>query len=104
MHRGHVGGSEERLWQLIEERTRTGADTETLDRRIWDLFGETWAIVFTDLAGFSRKVEEFGIIHFLQVIHMARRVLDTDQEPATSPVPATRSPAAPGRVAPRSAA
>jgi class 3 adenylate cyclase len=31
--------------------------------------------MFTDLAGFSRNVAEFGIIHFLQVIHESERVL-----------------------------
>ena len=60
--------SEHRLWELIAERARAGVDLKALDRRIWDLFGETWAIMFTDLAGFSRQVEKFGILHFLQVI------------------------------------
>jgi class 3 adenylate cyclase len=60
--------SEHRLWELISERTRPGANTRAIDQRIWDLFGETWAIMFTDLAGFSRQVEKFGILHFLQII------------------------------------
>jgi adenylate cyclase len=68
-------GSERRLWQLIDERTRPGADYGRIDQRIWDLFGEDWAVMFTDLAGFSRKVEEFGIIHFLQVIHEHKKLL-----------------------------
>ena len=42
---------------------------EDLDRRIWDLFGEDWAILWTDLTGFSRNVATFGITHFLQIIH-----------------------------------
>jgi adenylate cyclase len=62
-------GSEGRLWALIEERSQPGADKPALDRRIVDLFGETWCVMFTDLSGFSRQVDEFGIIHFLQVIH-----------------------------------
>jgi len=61
--------SEARLWRLIEERSKAGADVEAIDRRIWDLFGEDWAVMFTDLVGFSRQVERFGILHFLQVIH-----------------------------------
>ena len=60
--------SEHRLWELIAERARQGVDLKALDQRIWDLFGETWAIMFTDLAGFSRQVEKFGILHFLQII------------------------------------
>jgi class 3 adenylate cyclase len=63
------GSGEERLWQLIELRAQPNADTAAVDRRIWDLFGERWAVMFTDLSGFSRGVAEFGITHFLQVIH-----------------------------------
>ena len=68
-------GSEVRLWQLIEERAKPGADKARIDQRIWDLFGEEWAVMFTDLTGFSRQVEAFGIIHFLQVIHEHKRLL-----------------------------
>jgi len=68
-------GSEERLWSLVEARTRPGADTAKIDQRIWDLFGEDWAIMFTDLSGFSRQVAAFGIIHFLQVIFEKKRLL-----------------------------
>ena len=68
-------GSRARLWTLIEERARTGADTTSIAQRIWDLFGEEWAILFTDLAGFSRRVAEFGIIHFLQIIHEQKKLL-----------------------------
>src|SRR5215471_9364969 len=68
-------GSEARLWALIEERTIAGADTRAIDQRIWDLFGDEWAIMFTDLSGFSRQVAAFGIIHFLQVILEKKRLL-----------------------------
>ncbi|MCC6214860.1 MAG: adenylate/guanylate cyclase domain-containing protein [Polyangiaceae bacterium] len=68
-------GSSARLWSLVAERARPGADVASIDRRIWDLFGEDWAILFTDLAGFSRNVAEFGILHFLEVIHQQRRSL-----------------------------
>jgi len=37
-------GGGARLWQLIEDRTRAGADKEAIDRRIWDLFGEDRAV------------------------------------------------------------
>lgn len=67
--------SEDRLEKLIEERLRPGADKAQIDERIWNLFGEQWAVMFTDLSGFSRRVAEFGIIHFLQVIHEAEQVL-----------------------------
>jgi class 3 adenylate cyclase len=67
--------SEERLDRLIEERLKPGADRKLIDERIWDLFGEDWAVMFTDLSGFSRRVAEFGIIHFLQTIHESERLL-----------------------------
>lgn len=56
----HLKGSATRFWQLIEQRTAPGADVAALDRRIWDLFGEEWAVMFTDLSGFSRHVADFG--------------------------------------------
>ena len=75
MHEGRLKSSSERLWALISQRTERGADTEAIDRRIWDLYGEEWAVVFTDLSGFSRRVEEFGILHFLQVIYEHKKLL-----------------------------
>jgi class 3 adenylate cyclase len=67
--------SQARLWKLVEDRCRAGADVTVIDQRIWDLFGEDWAIMFTDLSGFSRRTSEFGIIHFLQIIHEQRKLL-----------------------------
>jgi adenylate cyclase len=69
------GKAEERLWNLIEERLKPGADTKRIDERIWDLFGEEWCVMFTDLSGFSRRVAKYGIIHFLQTIHESERLL-----------------------------
>src|SRR3954447_25963578 len=68
------GASEDRLEKLIEERIEAAADREAIDQRIWDLFGEEWAIMCTDLAGFSRHVAEFGIIHFLQTIYESQKL------------------------------
>ncbi|MBA2539701.1 MAG: adenylate/guanylate cyclase domain-containing protein [Deltaproteobacteria bacterium] len=62
------------LWNLVEQRL-AGGDREAIDREIWDRFGGEWAVMFTDLAGFSRQVAKFGIIHFLQTIHEQKRVL-----------------------------
>lgn len=72
---GPLNSSTARLWKLIEERVKVGADTHAIDQRIWDLFGEDWAIMFTDLSGFSRQVAKFGIIHFLQVIYEQNQLL-----------------------------
>lgn len=68
-------GSEGRLWRLIDERARPGADKAAIDKRIQDLFSERWCVMFTDLSGFSRQVDEFGIIHFLQVIHEHHKIV-----------------------------
>jgi len=71
----NTSASEDRLSRLIEDRMRAGADTALIDRRIWDLFGETWCVMFTDLVGFSRTVETYGITHFLQSIYVAETEL-----------------------------
>ena len=67
--------SEDRLELLIEERLKPGANKERLDKRIWNLFGEKRAVLYTDLSGFSRSVAKFGIIHFLQTIYESHRLL-----------------------------
>ncbi len=67
--------SEDRLEKLIKERLALGADKELVDKRIWDLFGEEWCVMATDLSGFSRNVAKFGIIHFLQTIYESERLL-----------------------------
>jgi class 3 adenylate cyclase len=67
--------SQDRLESLIEKRMARGADQVAIDQRIWDLFGETWAVMFTDLDGFSRRAADFGIVHFLQTIYESQRLL-----------------------------
>jgi len=69
-----IHASQERLEKLLAERLTPCANREAVDGRIWNLFGETWAVMFTDLSGFSRNVAEFGIIHFLQVIYESQRI------------------------------
>jgi adenylate cyclase len=66
---------DDRLRDLLHERLRDGADKAAIDARIWQLFGEEWCIMATDLAGFSRGVAEFGIVHFLQTIFESERIL-----------------------------
>jgi class 3 adenylate cyclase len=65
---------EDRLDRLMRER-RNGVNKEEIDARIWDLFGETWAVMFTDLSGFTERTARYGIIHFLQVLHEAKKVM-----------------------------
>lgn len=70
-----TSASEDRLENLIKDRLQPSADKQAIDARIWDLFGEEWAVMFTDLSGFSRQVAQFGIIHFLQTIYESQRLL-----------------------------
>jgi class 3 adenylate cyclase len=70
-----LSASEDRLEKLMQERLAPGVDKAVIDERIWDLFGEDWCVMFTDLSGFSRNVAEFGIVHFLQNIYESQRVL-----------------------------
>ena len=69
------GQASESFWDLIDERQRPGVDVAAVDARIWQRFGQTRAIVFTDLSGFSRQVAEYGILHFLQTIREQQRLL-----------------------------
>ena len=70
-----TSASMDRLEKLIEERLLPDSDKMEVDHRIWNLFGEKWAILYTDLSGFSRRVAEYGIIHFLQTIYESHRLL-----------------------------
>ena len=67
--------SHDRLEKLIAKRLAPGAEKARIDEQIWHLFGERWAVMFTDLSGFSRRVADFGIIHFLQTIYESNRLL-----------------------------
>lgn len=67
--------SEARLWSLIEDRALAGADHKRIDERIWSLYGEDWALLVTDLAGFTRQTAAFGIIHFLRVLAELRQLV-----------------------------
>ena len=72
-----ISASEDRFEKLLEQRIKSSSseEKEKIDQRIWDLFGEEWAIMFTDMSGFSRGVAKFGIIHFLQTIYESQRIL-----------------------------
>ena len=69
--------SNDRLESLLNERIRfrnNATKKKQIDQRIWDLFGEEWCILFTDLVGFSRSANKFGIIHFVQMIKESERI------------------------------
>ncbi len=69
--------SQDRLEKLLEQRiTNLGNEklVAEIDQRIWDLYGEEWCILFTDLSGFSKQANEYGIIHFLQTIKVSEKM------------------------------
>ncbi|MDA9975657.1 adenylate/guanylate cyclase domain-containing protein [Alphaproteobacteria bacterium] len=69
--------SQNRLEQLLDQRLNNKDNTaiiQRIDQRIWDLFGEEWCILFTDLSGFSKHSDDFGIIQFLQTIKESERL------------------------------
>ncbi len=57
------------LARLIADRLAHPDQAAEIDGEIWSRFGEVHAVMFTDLSGFSRGVEKFGIMHFLQIIY-----------------------------------
>lgn len=71
----HTSTPQKRLESLMAARLAPEADKEIIDKRIWDSFGEKWCVMFTDLSGFSRGTEKFGIIHFMQIIFESERLI-----------------------------
>jgi class 3 adenylate cyclase len=69
-----LSAARRRLEALIVERLKPGVDKSVIDQRIWTLLGQTRAVMFTDLSGFSRHVAKFGIVHFLQTIYESVRI------------------------------
>ncbi len=72
MSRG--GPASRELEALMRRRLAPGADRDAVDAEIRARFEERHAVVFTDLVGFSRRCESFGIIHFLAVIAEMERL------------------------------
>ncbi len=70
-----MGTAKETLVQLIEQRLQPGADINAIDQKIWAMFGEPWAILCSDMSGFTHRTDEFGIVHFLTLIHEMQKLL-----------------------------
>src|SRR4051812_27309057 len=66
-----MGGmrSQEALARLLDARLQPKADVRAIDKKINELFEETWAVVFLDMVGFSKQAAKVGIISFLAKIH-----------------------------------
>lgn len=67
--------SSELLEKLLSELASEGADTAAIEQRIWQLFGERWCVVFTDMAGFSKKSAREGILSFLVDMQQMRALV-----------------------------
>jgi len=61
--------TEQQELAALMARRRLATDRAPIDAAIHARFGALLAVLFTDLVGFSRLVEAFGILHFLQLIH-----------------------------------
>jgi len=59
---------------LMEARQAPGANKEQIDAEIYSKFGYIQAIMFTDLAGFTKTTEDYGILHFLQLIQASEEL------------------------------
>ncbi len=70
-----MGKARDTLTELIEQRLEPSADITALDQKIWAMFGEPWAILCSDMSGFTKRTDEFGIIHFLTLIHEMQKLL-----------------------------
>jgi adenylate cyclase len=62
------------LDQWLKQRRQADADIPSIDAAIDARFGCVRAVMFTDLVGFSRRVDEFGILHFLQLIQESEEI------------------------------
>lgn len=70
-----MGKARETLTELIEQRLVPGANIAAIDQKIWAMFGEPWAILCSDMSGFTKRTDEFGIIHFLTLIYEMQKLL-----------------------------
>lgn len=57
------------LRRLLSERNQFSGRASDIDRQIRDTFQRTVAILALDMVGFSRLTIEYGIIHYLAMIH-----------------------------------
>ncbi|MEA2236333.1 MAG: adenylate cyclase [Thermoanaerobaculia bacterium] len=62
------------LEQWLSRRAELSERSE-IDAKIWQEFGETMAMLVTDLCGFTSGVVKHGIVHFLQLIHQSKNLL-----------------------------
>jgi hypothetical protein len=68
--------AEAKLWELLGRRAAASGEAEraAIEAEIEATFTARRAIVFTDMAGFSRTTRDQGIIHFLGLIQRKREL------------------------------
>jgi class 3 adenylate cyclase len=62
------------LSALLQERNEYPERAAAIDRRICEIFGETHAVMVMDMSGFSRLTIQYGLIHFLAMIHRMHQI------------------------------
>ena len=75
MSHSHDAHDDAVFWGLVASLSEPEADFAQIDAELWQRFGGEWAVMFTDLAGFSQRTQEVGITQFLRLIHRKRSVL-----------------------------
>ena len=44
------------------------ADRDSIERELWQRYGETITVLIVDMSGYSRRVREHGLVHYLSMI------------------------------------
>lgn len=62
------------LGDYLERRqsARNEAEIGEIEEEVWNKYGGTWAVMCTDLSGFSKNAWQHGILYTLSVIHTFR--------------------------------
>jgi adenylate cyclase len=61
------------LGRLLSERNQFSERTADIDKHIRDAFERRIAVLVLDMVGFSRLTVEYGIIHYLAMIHQMQQ-------------------------------
>ena len=59
---------------LLQERNEHPERAAQIDSKIYEIFGETLAVLVMDMSGFSRLTIKHGLIHFLAMIHRMHQI------------------------------
>ncbi|MDD5090269.1 MAG: adenylate/guanylate cyclase domain-containing protein [Candidatus Wallbacteria bacterium] len=64
----------QKLWDHVDHWMAETGNRDRIEQSIWNEFGATKAIMFTDMSRFSRITRELGIIHFLSLIRESHKI------------------------------